>query len=131
MAYIYNISNLVNTCYLLYCGVHDMKDIASKYEKAWELFCKYWLDMHENENIELADIYNLPESIPIVSLFGYLVLEFFPKYGIRIRQKLSGDWAVEKWYKVDKRWWPADLFSKTPQEAIDKAFEILEKQLEE
>ena len=65
------------------------------------------------------------------TLFGYLVLEFFPKHGIEIERKFGLDKAkpvihYHVWREGSELHWTF----KTPQEAIEKAFEILESQEE-
>jgi hypothetical protein len=65
-------------------------------------------------------------------LFGLLILEFFPKHGIEIERKIEYDKYGNMYikYYVYENGKLNDIFYDTPMKVIDKAFEILEKQLE-
>jgi hypothetical protein len=104
-----------------------MKNIAKKYPKVWTTFV-IWLinkpnhlfEYEINEPNKWEEIFN----VPFEELFGYLVLEFFPKYKIKIRETSSGRWKVQ-----DAKSAPVNYYCDTHKEAIDKACEILENQL--
>ena len=90
-----------------------MNEIEEKYPKVWEMLkdylvnnVKYWSpedDFHEAFH----------------TLYGYLVLKFFPKHGIANIMTSGGRFGVAE--KSVKKIYYFD----TPQEAIEKAFEIL------
>ena len=109
-----------------------MKEIADKYKKAWEL---YLINLLKSTGVK-GNLESMKSSQHLMSFnhhFGYLVLEFFPEHKIEIERVCvtykSGICNNLK-YRVYKRgsyvW-----FYRTAQEAIEKAFEILEKRLEE
>jgi len=115
-----------------------MKDIAEKYPKVWELFKKYGYENIGHDLYTKAFInargnkgYNWVHLEH--QLFGYLVLEFFPKHGIEIER------FVRFYSEISKKqpevlylvMIPNDKYSelKTPQEAIEKAFEMLERKI--
>ena len=111
-----------------------MKEIAEKYPLAWEDIWHHFLNRFPDSTKQFLLRYGagyLIENLKFPEFFGYLILEYFPKHGIRIRQKYSGMWAIEKYYKNDGRWYPACLLSETPKEAITKAAEIRERKLQE
>ena len=106
----------------------DMKQITKKYPKAWNDFCQWW-------GINVKDYNDELEFMDIKFLFGYLVLEFFPKYGIEVVK--DHHFTTWKWYiwikgfEKDQNEWRWHFVFDTVDEAIEKAFEILEKALEE
>jgi len=103
-----------------------MKEIAEKYPKGIELFAEY---LHPTVEVE----YSVNRDIKygtIIEYFGYLVLEFFPKYGIEITRDINfnddGSCIID--YAV---WYMGEFEdAKTPQEVMLKAFQILESQEE-
>jgi len=103
-----------------------MKQISEKYPKAWRDFEGWLVDTYELEmNFELT-----LRTSDLKCAFGYLVLEFFPKYRIEICNRSPYE---EWWVWVKKaRELPLEKIAEyeTPQEAIEKAFQILESQEE-
>jgi len=102
-----------------------MKDIAEKYPNTWELFA----DEYYKQRPIMKE---LIKELSVTTLFGYLVLEFFPKHGIVLSQNVfHNGWNVgERTFdklkgEYETDWDDGDF--DTPKEAIDKAFEILEK----
>ena len=98
-----------------------MKQIAEKYPKVWRQF---------QTLVNYSTGYDVPWH-DFNALFGYLVLEFFPKHGIEIeRIILNDEWETgyRICYKIDgeKKY----SLTKTPENAISRAFEILESQEE-
>lgn len=106
-----------------------MKEIAEKYPKAWELFEECFYN-HKDVGYILPKI--SPATISLrCALFGYLVLEFFPKHGILVYNNCAFDKESNSYY-LDHRVSDACHFlfvSENPEEVIDKAFEILESRL--
>jgi len=113
-----------------------MKQIAEKYPKGWELALE---GMHEKYQPRIRAIHGLMYAGDIWLrdfqwYFGYLVLEFFPKHGVEIERLIKQKaWSGESdsiTYRVVIMNDYIISYRKTPQEAIEKAFEILEKKLE-
>lgn len=112
-----------------------MREIAEKYPKGWELVLE---ELHKKYQPRFRAIHGLiyvGEDKWLRDFhwyFGYLVLEFFPAHGIYINLEYHSVVGLPVFTvhqgkgQQDKE---ANYF-KTPQEAISKAFEILEKQLE-
>ena len=104
-----------------------MKDIAEKYPKVWTLVVDKLplvvrLELFQNKAID--------DNLRFSLLFGYLVLEFFPKYGIYVNGNIKIGFTL--WVDGVGLIMTGKLNLenfKTPQQAIEKAFEILEKQL--
>lgn len=102
-------------------------------EKIGEQFPKAMADVLSNlpENLHLAfvkisgqatsdDMFNL--------LFGWLVLIYFPKYKIEIERVYTGHYRV-MWREEAAGWHGIDDLYDDPKDAVEKAFEIREKQL--
>jgi hypothetical protein len=119
-----------------------MKQIAEKYPKMWELVAlgmfydrfKYMFQEWGTKKLKGRCLEQL-NSQPFYALFGYLILEFFPKHGIEIERVVMPNSENENecgdLYNVwDNKKWVLYKDIKTPEEAIDKAFEILESQEE-
>ena len=102
-----------------------MKEIAEKYPKAWELFWDWMWNEYQLKDLQKTVLCTMN------TLFGYLVLEFFPKYGIYVNGNIKIGFTL--WVDGVGLIMTGKLNLenfKTPQQAIEKAFEILEKQLE-
>ena len=100
-----------------------MKEIAEKYPKGWEYVEEDFRDRHN------ADINDVKFSL----VFGYLVLEFFPKYGIEIERLIMEDLGMCYGIHCKNLTWQEELkipLFKLPEDAITKAAEIRERQLE-
>ena len=102
-----------------------MKEIAEKYPKFWEDYDE-WL--HDTQNLyEWMD-----EDDGLPAHFGFLILEYFPKHGIEIERYIdNGQKQIIYFLVVDNvKDYDSMQFYLTPQEAISKAAEIRERQLE-
>ena len=101
-----------------------MKEYAKKFPKAWKEY------VTEFTVIYIGFVDRLPDKkfFDIKLHFGYLVLEYFPAHGIEIMRdmKYSNIKGFESHYRIHDKRYTYD----TPEEAILKAFEIREKQLE-
>jgi len=117
-----------------------MQDTAKKYPKGWEMFVedlpltfREWRIDEKGNKIDYVDF----NEVELIDLFGYFVLEFFPKHGIEIERfiwkNIREKTHVKYYIKMLENDNEISFFvrGKTPQEAIDKAFEILERKLEE
>ena len=108
-----------------------MKVIAERFPKTWDDF---WDFMWNEYQFKFSDF----NWLTVLGIFGYLVLEYFPKHGIEIERKIELDKYENdyiKYYvylKDDISLIPnlKDIFYNTPILAITKAFEIIEKQLD-
>ena len=100
-----------------------MREIAKKYPKMWDKFANWiYLTYRDHANFNFNQMY------------GYLVLEFFPKHRIYIGSrpcKVEGKWETS--YNIVCRMYESMMEGGmwSPEEVIEKAFGILEKQLEE
>ena len=102
-----------------------MKEIAERFPKAWELFID-WFDEHHPDLAHNSEL-----SPQLIWLFGIFVLEFFPKHGIIIGIAADIGTTADSWFFISITGYPIGQQGfKTPQEAIEKAFEIIEKQLD-
>jgi len=102
-----------------------MKQIAEKCPKAWELAQK------ECQFGHIKGAFQVIGNDSFLISFGYLVLEFFPKYGIHINLNteiktfnLHGMMINDKEYSEGKTY-------NGPKDLIKGAFEILENILED
>jgi len=99
-----------------------MKEIGGRFPKFWEDFYEYMKTEHGYAHFH---------NFTFLECFGYLVLEYFPKHGIKIGCYTDGSFAVK-----DGNDWVHDedghvIGFQSPQQAITKAAEIRERQLEE
>jgi hypothetical protein len=108
-----------------------MKQIAEKYPKAFSEASFYLWKQHRWEWDGIA-FGNESQQLPFNAIFGVLVLEFFPKYGIEIERALEKRLIYRVWAKTGNNEniiYPHEVGA-SPEKAIKKAFEILEKQME-
>ena len=106
-----------------------MKELAKKFPKAWReiqegLFKVTGIRWDNNP----GGLFSI--SMPDCFIFGYLVLEYFPKHGIEIERFSIRYDAIIYSINVKKSNIVRRKFLTTPEEAISKAFEIREKQLD-
>lgn len=111
-----------------------MKDYAEKYPKAWEE-CLSMMPTNMLNAYELLKSQYVSDKNELLFLFGYLILEYFPKHGIeieRIKQREAVEYDVDAGRNDPNYGNPKRLIQSydTPQETIAKALEIREKQLE-
>jgi len=107
-----------------------MKEIAERFPKAWRLAVK---DLPLVVKLELFQNKAIDDNLQFYLLFGYLVLEFFPKYGIEIERIIMEDMGMCYAFHCKNMEWAEECkipIFKNPKEAIEKAFEIIEKQLD-
>jgi len=109
--------------------LEEMKEIAKKYPKGWHQFLVDGYDGNRSPLFAAKRAHDLS----FYQHLGYLVLEFFPSHGIEIERYLVGDdlyYGVKGPALRDRRY-GSHKGIKTPEAAIEKAFEILEEILEE
>ena len=94
----------------------NFEEIKKKCPKGWKSF----QDCVTKARIEQTD-----EEYEFLELYGYLVLEFFPSHGIEIERYISVDHGVVYYIYIGEKI-PTMNRIHTPQEAIARAFEILE-----
>ena len=105
-----------------------MKEITEKYPKAWKSFWTWYFDRDYNGSSKECERYL--RNLELNYLFGYLVLEFFPEHGIEIERTYYHVNKLVVYYCFNKKIESGETFD-TPQEVIEKAFEILEAKLKE
>ena len=123
-----------------------MKKYANKFPKAWEdldrqLQKEYeirWAWKNKGSKYQYGDWHFRDGNMvfmPDNFLFGYLVFEYFPAHGIEIeRLGLNREvyYRVLKYKTTNLHEHQFEIYGDydTPEEAISKAFEIREKQLD-
>ena len=115
----------------------QMKEIAEMYPKFWEdvsislmgeLEADYQNKRYGNVDISRNSAYHC--YLDFKCMFGYLVLEYFPKHGIKIGCYTDGSFAVREgndWVHDEDGY---VIGFQSPQQVITKAAEIRERQLE-
>lgn len=109
-----------------------MNQIAEKFPKAWKLLSNSLINKHQvgwdSEYLQWVDIYENGVEIPDTFLFGFLILEFFPKYGIEIERKGYCDsfGGVDIKYEVLHIDTMDEYIFDTAEQACEKALGILE-----
>ena len=107
-----------------------MKEISERFPKFWADFISQKFDASDEYYWLLVDT---PEKAKFNALFGYLVLKYFPKHGIEIERLIMEDLGMCYGIHCKNLTWQEELkipLFKSPEEAITKAAEIRERQLE-